>query len=60
MADIRGEWIRSLSWRSSEKLGVRNEELWYRLRRLTFLFFFTLEGQGGLLLPCFFYGYKNG
>ena len=25
-----------------------------------FSFFFTLEGQGGLLLPCFFYGYKNG
>ena len=24
VADIRGEWIRSLSWRSSEELGVRN------------------------------------
>lgn len=27
---------------------------------IDFSFFFTLEGQGGLLLPCFFYGYKNG
>lgn len=59
MADIRGEWIRSLSWRSSEKLGVRNEELWYRLRRRTFSDF-LLYGAGRLVVALLFYGYENG
>jgi hypothetical protein len=53
VADIRGEWIRSLSWRSSE-------ELRYRLVTMDFFLTFCFMEQGGLLLPCFFYGYKNG
>lgn len=39
MADIREEWIRSLSWRSSEEL-----EIMVSPAAIDFSFFFTLEG----------------
>lgn len=54
MADIREEWIRSLSWRSSEEL-----EIMVSPAAIDFSFFFTLEGQGDWV-ALLFYGYKNG
>ena len=60
MADIRGEWIRSLNWRSSEELGVRNEELWYRLVAKDFFSDFLLYGAGRLVVALLFYGYEKG
>lgn len=39
---------------------MRSEELRYRLVTMDFFLTFCFMEQGGLLLPCFFYGYKNG
>ena len=48
MADIRGEWIRSLSWRSSE-------ELRYCLVTMDFFSDFLLYGAGRLVVALLFF-----
>ena len=61
MADIRGEGIRSLSWRSSEELGVRSEELEIKVSpaAMNFSLFFTLEGQGDWVALLFLWVQKR-